>query len=212
MFMTRKHQAAPSEEQAVVVIDDDVDIRSCIVDLLQSAGIAASCFHDTLDFVENGCLSMPGCIVLDVHLPGMSGIEFQSRLDDLGCHIPIVFVTGRGDVPMSVAAMKAGAVDFLLKPFSRKALLGAVERAFETDRFRRQDSVARETIRQKASTLTPREREVMQHVTDGLLNKQVAYQLGISEIMIKIHRASVMRKMEARSLADLVKKSGFVYA
>ncbi|MCV9966743.1 response regulator [Pararhizobium sp. BT-229] len=212
MSIALKHQDAPVEEQLVVVIDDDTDIRCSIVDLLQSAGIRSSSFHDALDFVENGCLNMSGCIVLDVQMPGMSGIEFQSRLEDLGCQIPIVFVTGHGDVPTSVTAMKAGAIDFLLKPFTNKELLDAVDRALETDKCRRQDAVVRNSIKQNASTLTRREREVMQHVTDGLMNKQIAYALGISEIMVKIHRASMMRKMGASSLADLVKKSGLMYA
>ncbi|WP_331377036.1 response regulator transcription factor [Sinorhizobium chiapasense] len=210
MSTARKIEVAPVEEQVVVVIDDDADIRLSMNDLFESVGIKSASFCDALDFIENGCLNASGCIVLDVRMPGMSGIEFQSRLEDLGCQTPVVFVTGHGDVPMSVTAMKAGAVDFLLKPFTNEELLDAVSRAFETDRCRRQDAVVRNAIKQKASTLTPREKEVMQHVTDGLMNKQIAYELGISEIMVKIHRASVMRKMEARSLADLVKKSELI--
>jgi FixJ family two-component response regulator len=212
MSIAFKNQDAPTDEQIVVVIDDDASVRFSIDNLLQSVGIRSSSFPDALDFIENGCLTMAGCIVLDVRLPGMSGIEFQSRLENLGCEIPVVFITGHGDVPMSVMAMKAGAIDFLLKPFTSKELLDAVERAFETDRCRRQHAIIRNAIKQNASTLTRREREVMQHVTDGLMNKQIAYALGISEIMVKIHRASMMRKMGASSLADLVKKSGLMYA
>ncbi|WOS61981.1 response regulator transcription factor [Sinorhizobium fredii] len=205
-----ENEDMPSDEQMVVVIDDDADMRVSMTDLFDSVGVKSSSFRNALDFIENGCLSTSGCMVLDVRMPGMSGIEFQSRLDDLGCQIPIVFITGHGDVPTSVTAMKAGAVDFLLKPFTNEELLDAIGRAFETDRRRRQDAVVRNAIKQNASTLTPREKQVMQHVTDGLMNKQIAYELGISEIMVKIHRASVMRKMEARSLADLVKKSELI--
>lgn len=202
-----KQQAPSTEEQVVVVIDDDLEIRLSIVELLESSGIKATAFGDALDFVENGCLEAPGCIVLDVNLPGISGMEFQCRLAELGCDLPIVFVTGHADVPMSVTAMKAGAIDFLLKPFSNRQLLEAVAKAFETNRCSRQSAIQRNAIRENASTLTPREKQVMHHVTNGLMNKQIAYALGISEIMVKIHRANVMHKMEASSLADLVKKS-----
>lgn len=212
MSAALKYQDQLAEEQFAFVIDDDQDIRTSITSLLQSADIKSSCFHNARDFLENGHLDAPGCIILDVHMPEMGGIAFQSRLEDLDCHTPIVFVTGHGDVPMSVTAMKAGAVDFLLKPFAGKELLGAVGRAFEIDASRRHDAAMRNAVKRKAATLTPREREVMQHVTDGLMNKQIAYKLGISEIMVKIHRGSMMRKMEAGSLADLVKKSWFLDA
>lgn len=205
-----KQQGAPAEEQVVIVIDDDIDIRLSTVELLEASGIRSAAFCDALDFVENGCLDAPGCIVLDINLPGISGMEFQVRLAERGCGLPIIFVTGHGDVPMSVTAMKAGAVDFLLKPFTGRQLLDAVARAFERDKCSRQTAVVRNAIRENASTLTPREKQVMQHVTNGLMNKQIAYALGISEIMVKIHRANVMHKMAASSLADLVKKSEFL--
>jgi FixJ family two-component response regulator len=202
-----KHQDAPTEEPVVIVIDDDIDIRLSLVELFESSGIRSAAFCDALDLVENGCLDTPGCIVLDVNLPGISGMEFQGRLAERGCALPIIFVTGHGDVSMSVTAMKAGAIDFLLKPFTNRQLLDAVAKAFERDRCSRQTAVMRNAIKENASTLTPREKQVMQHATNGLMNKQIAYVLGISEIMVKIHRAHVMHKMEASSFADLVKKS-----
>ncbi|NOV20240.1 response regulator transcription factor [Ensifer adhaerens] len=205
-----KQQKGPDEEQVVIVIDDDIDIRLAIVELFEASGIKSAAFCDALDFIERGDPHMPGCIVLDVNMPGVSGIEFQGRLADRGCELPIIFVTGHADVPMSVTAMKAGAIDFLLKPFSNKQLLDAVAKAFERDKCNRQIAVVRNAVKENASTLTPREKQVMQHVTNGLMNKQIAYALGVSEIMVKIHRANVMHKMAASSLADLVKKSEFL--
>lgn len=202
-----KQQALSTEEQVVIVIDDDIEIRLSMIELLASSGIRSISFGNALDFVESGSFEASGCVVLDVNLPGISGMEFQGRLAELGCELPIIFVTGHADVPMSVTAMKAGAIDFLLKPFSNGQLLEAIAKAFETDKRSRQLATLKNAIKENASTLTPREKQVMHHVTSGLMNKQIAYALGISEIMVKIHRANVMHKMEASSLADLVKKS-----
>ena len=191
----------------VHIIDDDERIRSALLELFGSSGIPAEAFVDTADFDERGDPEAVGCLLLDVKLPGMSGIEYQRKLSDAGFELPIVFMTGDGDVPTSVTAMKAGAVDFLLKPFKVDDLLCAVAAAMEEGKKQRDMALRRKHARQCAASLTPRERQVMKLVTEGLMNKQAAYELGISEIMVKLHRASAMKKMQARTFSDLVRKS-----
>lgn len=195
----------PTDEM-VYIIDDDEQLRASLVDFFQTVGIDSDAFVDTTDFNHRADPERTGCLLLDVRLPGLSGIEFQRRLSAAGSEVPIVFMTGHGDVSMSVSAMKAGAVDFLLKPFCTNDLLMAVNTAITRGREQRRLACRRRYVAECAASLTPRERQVMKLVTDGLMNKQVAYELRISEIMVKLHRGSAMRKMQARSLADLVKK------
>lgn len=196
-----------TDVNVVHIIDDDERIRSALLELFGSSGIPAEAFVDTADFDERGDPEAVGCLLLDVKLPGMSGIEYQRKLSDAGFELPIVFMTGDGDVPTSVTAMKAGAVDFLLKPFEVDDLLCAVAAAMEEGKKQRDAAARRKHARQCAASLTPRERQVMKLVTEGLMNKQAAYELGISEIMVKLHRASAMKKMQARTFSDLVRKS-----
>jgi FixJ family two-component response regulator len=193
-------------EPTVFVIDDDRAIRSAIKNLLESVGLHTEVFPAAREFLkreENK--NSPGCLVLDVRLPGTSGLDFQRELAEAKIEIPLIFVTGHGDILMSVQAMKAGAVDFLVKPFRDQELLDAVQRALARDRARRDKEIGTEDLRKRFNTLTPREREVMVLVTRGLLNKQIAAQMGTSETTAKIHRGQVMRKMQAQSLPDLVR-------
>jgi FixJ family two-component response regulator len=189
----------------VFVIDDDEDMRDALGNLFASVGHEMTLFGSTAEFLEKAPADAPGCLVLDVRLPGMSGLDFQSKLLDTNAQIPIIFMTGHGDIPMSVRAMKAGAVDFLTKPFRDQDMLDAVGRAIETDRVRRSSQQATSGVRESFARLSPREREVMTLVTRGLMNKQVAYELGLSEITVKLYRGQAMRKMGAGSLADLVR-------
>jgi FixJ family two-component response regulator len=189
----------------VFVIDDDEDMRSALGNLFASVGHAVELFGSTAEFLDKAPADAPGCLVLDVRLPGMSGLDFQNKLLDTNAQIPIIFMTGHGDIPMSVRAMKAGAVDFLTKPFRDQDMLDAVGRAIETDRVRRSSQQATSGVRESFARLSPREREVMTLVTRGLMNKQVAYELGLSEITVKLYRGQAMRKMGAGSLADLVR-------
>jgi FixJ family two-component response regulator len=189
----------------VFVIDDDEDMRDALGNLFASVGHEVKLFGSTAEFLEKAPADAPGCLVLDVRLPGMSGLDFQSKLLDTNAQIPIIFMTGHGDIPMSVRAMKAGAVDFLTKPFRDQDMLDAVGRAIETDRVRRSSQQATSGVRESFARLSPREREVMTLVTRGLMNKQVAYELGLSEITVKLYRGQAMRKMGAGSLADLVR-------
>ncbi|KQW34796.1 MULTISPECIES: response regulator [Ensifer] len=191
----------------VNIIDDDEQLRLSLLELFEAVGMQAVAFVDTIDFDHRGDPQTVGCLLLDVNLPGVSGIEFQRRLSEAGFDVPIVFMTGDGDVTTSVSAMKAGAIDFLLKPFQPDDLISAVTTAIEEGKKQREIAFRRRHVRECAASLTPRERQVMKLVTDGLMNKQVAYELGISEIMVKLHRGSAMRKMQARSLSDLVRKS-----
>jgi FixJ family two-component response regulator len=193
-------------EPTVFVIDDDRAVRSAIKNVLESVGLRAEIFASPPEFLrkeENR--NRPGCLVLDVRLPGTSGLDFQRELAAAKIEIPLIFITGHGDIPMSVQAMKAGAVDFLTKPFRDQDLLDAVQRALANDRARREAEITTEGLRKRYDTLTPREREVMALVVQGLLNKQVAAQMGTSETTAKIHRGQVMRKMEVQSLPDLVR-------
>ena len=194
-------------EPTVFVIDDDKAIRSAIKNLLESVGLRAEVFSTPREFLKGGHKDKPGCLVLDVRLPGASGLDFQHELATGNVEIPVIFITGHGDIPMSVQAMKAGAVDFLTKPFREQDLLDAIQRAIGRDQARRQLETEGVDIRNRFSSLTPREREVMSLVVAGLLNKQVAAQMGTSETTAKIHRGQVMRKMQAQSLPDLVRMS-----
>jgi len=189
----------------VFVIDDDEDMRSALGNLFRSVGHEVKLFGSAAEFLQDTLSDAPGCLVLDVRLPGMSGLDFQNKLASANAHIPIVFMTGHGDIPMSVRAMKAGAVDFLTKPFRDQDMLDAVTRAIEADRTRRSSQQASSGVRDSYGRLSPREREVMTLVTRGLMNKQVAHELGLSEITVKLYRGQAMRKMGAGSLADLVR-------
>lgn len=189
----------------VFVVDDDESIRVALSNLFRSMNLTATVFTSAQEFLQAKLPEIPSCLVLDIRLPGVSGLEFQDVLAKAGIHIPIVFMTGHGDIPMSVKAMKAGAVDFLTKPFRDQDMLDAVTRALERDRMRRESESTTANLRTVFETLTRREREVMGLVTSGLMNKQIAGKLNVSEITVKIHRGHVMRKMGARSLADLVR-------
>jgi FixJ family two-component response regulator len=198
--------SAPAElEPTVFVIDDDADLREALSSLFRSVGLQVKALATAPEFLQIKLPEGPTCLVLDVRLPGLSGLDFQAELTRAKIDIPIVFMTGHGDIPMTVRAMKAGAVEFLPKPFRDQDMLDAVQTGLERDRGRRKN--ASETAKLKASfdTLTAREREIMGLVTTGLMNKQIAGQIGVSEITVKVHRGSVMRKMNARSLADLVR-------
>ena len=194
-----------AEIPIVFVVDDDVNIRASIQGLLKSAGLRSESFETAEQFLQRRPSKGPSCLILDVSLPGMSGLEFQQQLRNAGLQIPIIFVTGYGDIPMTVKAMKSGAVEFLTKPFEDQDLLYAVQQALARDSAARQEYAELAVLRERYDTLTPREHEVMGLVVSGLLNKQIASQLGISEITIKVHRAQVMHKMQAGSLAELVR-------
>ena len=196
-------EAAPPP--TVFVVDDDEEMRLALGNLFRSVGHEVRLFSSTMEFLQTVPSDAPGCLVLDVRLPGMSGLEFQAKLAQANAHIPIIFMTGHGDIPMSVRAMKAGAVDFLTKPFRDQDMLDAVAHAIEADRGRREQSQATAGVRERFTSLSPREREVMTLVTRGMMNKQVAHELGLSEITVKLYRGQAMRKMEASSLADLVR-------
>jgi FixJ family two-component response regulator len=194
-----------SKGAIVYIVDDDSSLRDALGELLQSIGLETRTYGSVRDFVDAARPDLPGCLVLDVRLPGQSGLDFQSQLAELGIRIPVVLITGHGDIPMSVRAMKAGAIDFLPKPFREQDMIEAVLRGIDRDRQKRiaeQDFVR---LRDKFATLSPREQEVMMLVTTGKMNKQVAGDLGLSEVTVKIHRGSAMRKMGARTLADLVR-------
>ena len=188
-----------------VVVDDDPSVRDALDSLLRSIGLQTQVLGSPAELLQAALPDLPGCIVLDVRLPGISGLDLQDQLAAQGIHLPIVFMTGHGDIPMTVRAMKAGAVDFLSKPFREQDMLDAVSAAIERDTQRRSRDAAMDGLRARYETLTPREREVMAHVVSGLMNKQVAGLIGLSEITVKIHRGHVMRKMGVRSLADLVR-------
>jgi FixJ family two-component response regulator len=192
-------------QPTVYVIDDDQSMRVALTNLFRSMNLSVEVFGSAPELLQSRLPDIASCLVLDIRLPGVSGLEFQGELAKAGIHIPIVFMTGHGDIPMSVRAMKAGAVDFLTKPFRDQDMLDAVTKALDLDRRRREDEKAVSRLKYLFETLTPREREVLSLVTAGLMNKQIAGELHVSEITVKIHRGHVMKKMEARSLADLVR-------
>jgi len=194
-----------SQRETVFIVDDDAAIREGLSNLLEAVGVVSETFPCAEDFLRHWDPGRPGCLVLDARLPGMTGVEFQEKLNSSATHIPIIFMTAHGDVPMVRKVMKAGAIEFLTKPFEKQELLVAIEHAFAQDRARRAEDAAVAPIRARYESLTPREREVMQLVTAGLLNKQIAAELELSEIMVKVHRRNVLEKMQAESLADLVK-------
>jgi FixJ family two-component response regulator len=198
---------SPPKKSFVVIVDDDISVREGLDSLLRSVGLETRLFGSPGELFQSSIPDLPGCIVLDVRLPGVSGLDLQSQLMKQGVNLPIIFMTGHGDIPMTVRAMKAGAVDFLSKPFRDQDMLDAVAAAIERDERRRAETAAKEGIRAQYETLTPREREVMGHVVAGLMNKQIAGIIGLSEITVKIHRGNVMRKMNVRTVADLVRRA-----
>jgi len=193
------------EKAAVYVVDDDPSVRKALQRLLRSADYDAKTFASAPEFLDFTCPDIPGCLILDIKMPQLSGLELQERISEKGISLPIIFITGHGTVPASVKAFKAGAMDFLQKPFKEGELLDAVFRAIEKHRRLRREPKEMQALHARLETLTPREREVFSLVVSGLLNKQVAFDLGITEKTVKVHRARVMQKMGAQSLADLVR-------
>jgi FixJ family two-component response regulator len=195
-----------SDDRVIVhVVDDDASLRGALEGLFHSVGLVTQTYAAARDFLAKSPADQPGCIVIDIRLPDMNGLDFQARLAEMGSRLPVVMMTGNGDISMSVRAMKRGAVDFLSKPFRDQDMLDAVMAAIERDRQRREADGDLSQMQQRLQTLSPRELQVMKLVTGGKMNKQVAGDLGISEITVKIHRGAAMRKMGARTLADLVR-------
>ena len=199
--MNKRHE----EQPVVIVIDDDELVREAVCDLLRSIGLSTKPFASVPEFLESKLPDGPSCLVLDVRLPGLSGLDFQSELNKSNIQIPIVFMTGHGDIPMTVRAMKGGAVDFLSKPFRDQEMLDAVQTAIENDRKRRQGASINLKLRSAFDSLTSREQEIMGFVAAGLMNKQIANEIGVSEVTVKFHRGNLMRKMGAKSIAELVR-------
>ena len=193
------------EDPVVFVVDDDLSIRDSLKNLFRSVGLKVETFTTARELIDSKTLSACGCLVLDVRLPGLSGLDLQGQLSESGHQIPIVFITGHGDIPMSVRAIKAGAVEFLTKPFRDQDLLDAVQQALAKDREGRRNRTEIAKLRKHYASLTPREQEVMIRVVRGCINKEIAAQLGISEPTVKMHRGRLMHHMQAESLADLIK-------
>ena len=193
------------EDPIVFIVDDDLSVRDSLSNLFRSVGLRTAAFGSAHEFLQHKLPDVPSCLILDIRLPRLSGLDFQAELAKADIHIPIIFMTGHGDIPMTVRAMKAGAVDFLTKPFRDQDMLDAVTTAIERDRTRRNEARALANLRAAFATLTPRERQIMSLVTAGLMNKQVAAEIGVAEITVKIHRGHIMRKMAAKSLPDLVR-------
>jgi FixJ family two-component response regulator len=201
------HEPENAREPIVFVVEDDASVRRALTNLFQSVGLQVKLFGSALEMLENELPDVPSCLVLDVRLPGLSGLDFQAELAKAKIQIPIIFMSGHGDIPMTVRAMKGGAVDFLTKPFRDQDMLDAVVAAIERDRKRRESDKITANLRALLETLTPREREILALVSSGLMNKQIAAELGLAEITVKIHRGHIMKKMAAKSLADLVRKA-----
>jgi FixJ family two-component response regulator len=194
-----------SGKSIVFIVDDDPLIRGSVSSLLRSVGLQTCVFDSTSEFLREKRPQLPSCLVLDVRLPGASGLEFQAELSSRNIHIPVIFMTGHGDIPMTVRAMKAGAVEFLTKPFREQDMLDAVKLALQRDQSRIESEKTSSGLKSNFETLTPREQEIMALVVSGLMNKQVAGKIGLSEITVKVHRGRIMQKMGAKSLADLVR-------
>lgn len=202
---TSPRNVASAEEPIVYVVDDDASVRDALGNLFRSVGLRVEVFGSAHEFLQSKLPDVASCLILDIRLPRLSGLDFQVDLAEAGIHVPIIFMTGHGDIPMTVRAMKAGAVDFLTKPFRDQDMLDAVTAAIERDRNSRHEAKILSDLKARFVTLSAREQEVMALVTTGLMNKQIAAEIGIAEITVKIHRGHIMRKMAAKSLADLVK-------
>ena len=203
-------EAASDASSIVFIVDDDVPMRESLSDLCQSVGHQVQAFGSAAEFLSGNIPDITSCLVLDVRMPGLSGLDFQTELKRANIRIPIIFITGHGDIPMSVRAMKAGAVEFLTKPIREQDLLDAIRVALDVDRERRQQDVLASGLRSRFDALTSREREVIVLVAAGLMNKQCAAKIGISEVSVKVHRHNAMKKLEARSLADLIRMANMI--
>jgi FixJ family two-component response regulator len=208
----RQARAVTGRAPTVFVVDDDPSMREAMGSLLRSVGIETRTFASSQEFLESAKPDSPGCLILDVRLRGVSGLDLQKELAQTHAELPIIFVTGHGDIPMTVSAMKAGAVEFLTKPFRDQDLLDAVRVALELDRKRAKQAQGLREIRHRLESLTRREAEILRLIAEGMLNKQVAAELGISEITVKVHRGQVMRKMKAKTFADLMRMVGAIEA
>jgi FixJ family two-component response regulator len=203
--VSSRAEANSEARSTVLIIDDDADLRNSVGRLLRSVGLNAQLFASIPDFLKTECPNTPACLVLDIRLPGKSGLDFQRELATANIHLPIVFITGHGDIPMTVQAMKGGAIEFLTKPFRDQDLLDAIQLGLERDRSRRKKETALGDLRARFETLSPREREIMVQVVRGRLSKQIAGDFGISETTVKVHRSNLTHKMKARSLSELTR-------